>query len=58
MKWYKLVSDSIEQPREGIMTDQTATVTCKFPGCANPPEPASDKPGRRPEYCADPGITR
>ena len=30
------------------MTEQTDTVTCKFPGCQNPPEPATDKPGRPP----------
>ena len=37
------------------MTEQpTTTATCKYPRCENPPEPASG-PGRRPEYCADPG---
>ena len=36
------------------MTEQASTVTCKYPGCENPPEPASG-PGRRPEYCAEPG---
>ena len=35
------------------MTEQADTVTCKFPGCANPPGPATDKPGRPPGYCAD-----
>ena len=35
------------------MTEQTSTATCKFPGCGNPPETATAKPGRRPEYCAD-----
>src|ERR1700757_4533757 len=35
------------------MTEQADTVTCKFPGCQNPPEPATDKPGRPPGYCAD-----
>ena len=37
------------------MTEQTGMVTCKFPGCENPPEAASGKPGRPPEYCADRG---
>ena len=36
------------------MTEQTSTATCKFPGCGNPPETATAKPGRPPEYCADP----
>src|ERR1700722_10959554 len=37
------------------MTEQSATTTaCKYPRCQNPPEPASG-PGRRPQYCADPG---
>jgi colicin import membrane protein len=36
------------------MTDQATTETCRYPGCRNPPEPASG-PGRRPQYCADPG---
>ena len=36
------------------MTEQASTATCKFPGCENPPEAATAKPGRRPEYCADP----
>ena len=36
------------------MTEQPTTATCKFPRCQNPPEPASG-PGRRPQYCADPG---
>ena len=36
------------------MTEQTSTATCKFPGCENPPEPATDKPGRPPQYCTDP----
>ena len=36
------------------MTEQTSTATCKFPGCENAPEPAGAKPGRPPEYCADP----
>jgi hypothetical protein len=37
------------------MTEQPATTAaCKYPGCQNPPEPASG-PGRRPQYCADPG---
>ena len=35
------------------MTAQADTVTCKFPGCQNPPESATDKPGRPPGYCAD-----
>ena len=35
------------------MTEQADTVTCKFPGCQNPPESATDKPGRPPGYCAD-----
>ena len=35
------------------MTEQVDTVTCKFPGCQNPPESATDKPGRPPGYCAD-----
>jgi colicin import membrane protein len=37
------------------MTEQpTTTATCRYPGCQDPPEPASG-PGRRPQYCADPG---
>ena len=36
------------------MSEPTVTETCKFPGCANAPEPASAKPGRPPEYCVDP----
>ena len=36
------------------MTEQTSTTTCKYPGCENPPEPATDKPGRPPQYCTDP----
>src|SRR5712691_8725956 len=40
------------------MTEQTSppasTVTCKFPRCENAPETATAKPGRPPEYCADP----
>src|SRR5260370_31138680 len=37
------------------MTEQPATTAaCKYPGCQNPPEPASG-PGRRPQYCSDPG---
>ena len=37
------------------MTEQpVTTAACKYPGCQNPPEPASG-PGRRPQYCADPG---
>ena len=36
------------------MSELTVTETCKFPGCANAPEPASAKPGRPPEYCVDP----
>ena len=53
MKWYRLVT---EPPRalESIMTEQTSTATCKFPGCENAPEPAGAKPGRPPEYCVDP----
>ena len=35
------------------MTEQADIVTCKFPGCQNPPEPATDRPGRPPGYCAD-----
>src|SRR5580658_8986301 len=41
-------------PGEPVMTDQATTETCRYPGCQNPPEPASG-PGRRPQYCADPG---
>ena len=40
------------------MSEQTSVTTCKFPGCENPPEPATAKPGRPPEYCADPAHTR
>jgi colicin import membrane protein len=29
-------------------------VTCKFPGCDNPPAPAGDGPGRKPGFCTDP----
>jgi colicin import membrane protein len=36
------------------VTDQVTTETCRYPGCQNWPEPASG-PGRRPQYCADPG---
>src|SRR5580693_7471011 len=36
------------------MSEPTVTETCKFPGCENAPETATAKPGRRPEYCADP----
>ena len=36
------------------MTEQISTAACKYPGCGNPPEPAASKPGRPPEYCADP----
>jgi colicin import membrane protein len=37
------------------MTEQPATTaTCKYPHCQNPPEPPSG-PGRRPQYCPDPG---
>jgi colicin import membrane protein len=37
------------------MTEQpTTAATCKYPRCQNPPEAASG-PGRRPQYCADPG---
>ena len=32
-------------------------MTCKFPGCQNPPESATDKPGRPPGYCADKAHT-
>ena len=32
----------------------STTATCKYPGCQDPPEPASG-PGRPPQYCADPG---
>ena len=35
------------------MTEQTGTVTCKFPGCENPPESATASRAGRPEYCAD-----
>ena len=39
------------------MTEQrTESVTCKFPGCQDPPE-ATGKPGRPKEYCADPAHT-
>ena len=34
----------------------TSTATCKYPGCENPPEPATG-PGRPREYCADPAHT-
>ena len=36
------------------MTEQTSTATCKYPGCENPPGPASAEPGRPPQYCTDP----
>jgi colicin import membrane protein len=36
------------------MTHQATTETCRYPGCQDPPESASG-PGRRPQYCADPG---
>ena len=37
------------------MTEQPTTAAmCKYPRCENPPEPPSG-PGRRPQYCADPG---
>ena len=41
------------------MTDQprAATalpVTCKFPGCGNPPAPAGGGAGRKPGFCTDP----
>jgi colicin import membrane protein len=39
------------------MTEHASAVTCKFPGCENPPEPATARPGRPPEYCADPAHT-
>src|SRR6266700_3145796 len=44
------------------MTDQPGAttalpVTCKFPGCANPPAPAGDGPGRKPGFCIDPAHT-
>src|SRR5216683_3335527 len=39
------------------MTEQTSTATCKFPGCQNAPETATAKPGRPPQYCADPAHT-
>ena len=31
-------------------------VTCKFPGCEQPPAPA-DGPGRPPAYCTNPDHT-
>ena len=40
------------------MSQQTSVTTCNFPGCENPPEPATAKPGRPPEYCADPAHNR
>ena len=40
------------------MSEQTSVTTCNFPGCENPPEPATARPGRPPEYCADPAHTR
>src|ERR1700730_3082378 len=37
------------------MTEQPVTrATCKYPRCPNSPESASG-PGRRPQYCSDPG---
>src|SRR6266496_1993409 len=41
------------------MTDQPGAtvalpVTCKFPGCTNPPVPAGDGPGRKPGFCTNP----
>src|ERR1700730_16125363 len=40
---------------DSTLTEQpTAAATCKYPRCENPPEPPSG-PGRRPQYCADPG---
>ena len=38
------------------MTEQTSTVTCKFPGCENPPEPATGKPGGRPGTATTPST--
>ena len=35
------------------MTEQTGTVTCKFPGCDQPARVAP-KTGRPPEYCTNP----
>ena len=40
------------------MSEQTSVTTCKFPGCEEPPSPATAKPGRPPEYCADPAHNR
>src|SRR5258708_38041130 len=38
------------------MTEQTGTVTCKFPGCDQPARQAP-KTGRPPEYCDNPEHT-
>ena len=56
---YRAAQDAERASLEGsaIMTEQTSTATCKFPGCENAPEPAAAKPGRPPEYCADPRTT-
>src|SRR5260370_11221133 len=41
------------------MPAQSTTVTCRFPGCQNPPEqPEPGQSGRPPSYCADPGHNR
>ena len=37
---------STAQSSGETMTEQADTMTCKFPGCQNPPESATDKPGR------------
>src|SRR5258708_30141099 len=39
------------------MTEQTSTVTCKYPGCEASPD-RTGGPGRPAEYCADPGHNK
>src|SRR5690348_1622004 len=36
---------------------EQSIATCNFPGCEQPPAPASG-PGRPPEYCTDPSHNR
>src|SRR5258708_5581740 len=49
--------DSAKHPSEATMTEQTSTVTCKYPGCEASPD-RTGGPGRPAEYCADPGPNK
>src|SRR5260370_39593322 len=45
--------DSAKHPSEATMTEETSTVTCKYPGCDASPDRTGGQ-GGPPDYCANP----